>query len=51
MLFVSTLHAEYILQCEREYEEEEAAKSKLLGKYRNERKKDNGIPEFDKKSE
>ena len=43
MLFVSTLHAEYILQCEREHEADEAAKTKLLKEYRRERSHDKGI--------
>ena len=43
MLFVSTLHAEYILQCEREHEADEAAKTKLLDHYRQERSPDKGI--------
>ena len=38
MLFVSTLHAEYILHCEREHEEEEKAKVRLINDYNKERR-------------
>ena len=43
MLFVSTLHAEYILHCEREYDEEQSATKKLLKDYRNDRREQNGV--------
>ena len=43
MLFVSTLHAEYILHCEREHEEEERAKVRLINDYNKERKRERQI--------
>ena len=43
MLFVSTLHAEYILHCQRDQEDAELAREKLLEEYRRERKRENKI--------